>query len=175
MSGALPFSRKATLRAERPAESFVLSPSAAEMAALAAALDLVAVRALTLEGSLERVSGGFAWQGRLEALVVQRCVVTHAPVTQRIAVPVGRRFVVAAAPATADVEVDPDADEIDYVPTGEVDLGAVAVEELSLALDPYPRTPDADAVVARYAPEDTAAGSERANPFAALAQRRFDA
>ena len=48
-----------------------------------------------------------------------------------------------------------------------IDLGELVAEYLSLAINPYPRAPDADAEAAQYL-SDTPADS----PFAALAKLR---
>jgi hypothetical protein len=52
-----------------------------------------------------------------------------------------------------------------------VDIGAIALEELALALDPYPRAPDADAILAasNAATDDDV---EARRPFAVLARKR---
>ena len=64
-------------------------------------------------------------------------------------------------------DIDPDEPDIDRLATPEVDVGVVAVEELALSLEPYPRSPAADATLAavRDEPSDD-------RPFAALARRR---
>ena len=49
-----------------------------------------------------------------------------------------------------------------------VDLGEVAVQTLSLALDPFPRHPDADRILA----EKGVLSEEAAGPFAMLAKLR---
>jgi len=65
------------------------------------------------------------------------------------------------------IEVDPDADDVDYLDGPAVDVGAVAVEELALALEPYPRAPGADEALAALRSDERAD-----HPFAALARRR---
>lgn len=49
-----------------------------------------------------------------------------------------------------------------------IDLGEAAVQTLSLALDPFPRHPDADRILA----EKGVLSEEQAGPFAALAKLR---
>ena len=59
------------------------------------------------------------------------------------------------------------ADALDTLPieNGAIDLGEAAAETLALALDPFPRSPGADAALA----EAGVLGESEAGPFAALA------
>ena len=50
----------------------------------------------------------------------------------------------------------------------QLDLGEILAEELSLALDPYPRAPDADQRLAEFSGD----GNDAAGPFEALARLR---
>jgi len=61
------------------------------------------------------------------------------------------------------------------VPDGWIDLGELAAEQLGLAIDPYPRKPDAE-VPAEWKGELAAAPAavERPNPFAALEKLKAD-
>jgi hypothetical protein len=80
--------------------------------------------------------------------------------------PLELRILPEGTPATDD---DPDSpDEIETA--GDiVDLGEVVAEQLALALDPYPRLPDAVVEL----PDDPVEEAEpRPNPFAALARLR---
>jgi len=102
---------------------------------------------------------------------VQACVVTGEPVIADVGAPFERYLVVGAAPAAESaIDVDPDERDVDYLDEPVVDVGAIAVEELALALDPYPRAPDADAVLAASNEATDAAPARR--PFAVLARRR---
>ena len=57
-------------------------------------------------------------------------------------------------------------DEVEPLEGDVLDLGEVASEELFLALDPYPRLPDA--ALTDFVPE-AEVGEESKHPFAALA------
>ncbi|MFP4126776.1 MAG: YceD family protein [Alphaproteobacteria bacterium] len=142
-----------------------------ERAAVTALLAIDAVEDLTVEARLETVDGVFRCRGEVRARVVQACVVTGRPVVQEVAAGFERFLVVGAAPAAAAaIDVDPDERDVDYLDAPVVDIGAIAVEELALALDPYPRAADADAVLAasNAATDDAAAR----RPFAVLARKR---
>jgi uncharacterized metal-binding protein YceD (DUF177 family) len=79
-------------------------------------------------------------------------------------------FLQGVQPAVTDVELDAEAAEApEPAPDGWIDLGELAAEQLGLALDPYPRKPDA-AVPAEWKAEAAAEpiAPERPNPFAVL-------
>lgn len=146
--------------------------------ALAAAYDLVAVKALSVSATLTReVSGGVSVSGRVVGDIVQTCVVSLVPVEQHIDEPIDTRFV---PPGSADLpkpgkpgaEVMIAADQPDppeALEGSEVDLGALAEECLVLAIDPYPRAPDAT-LPAEAAADDGSGDS----PFAVLADLAKD-
>jgi uncharacterized metal-binding protein YceD (DUF177 family) len=153
----------------RPATTRAAEP--AELAAVTAQLAIEAVEALAVDARLETVDGVFRCRGEVRARVVQACVVTGEPVVADVVAPFERYLVVGAAPAAqAALEIDPDERDVDHLDEPVVDLGAIAVEELALALDPYPRAPDADAVLAASNRATDAAEGRR--PFAVLARKR---
>lgn len=160
----------------REGRTIVESATDDERAAIAAALDLHALPSLAVEARLQREGeSGWRLEGRVRADVVQACVVTLDPVEARIEEPFLRRFqpvIEGKKPAANVVEVilDPLADDPPE-PLGDgVDLGAVALETLALALDPYPRAPGA-VFTPRHAPPPGVAPltDEAIRPFAALA------
>ena len=151
---------------------FALVPDAAARDALAAALGIPALRSLGLEGRVEP-SGREDWRlaGRLDATVVQECVVTLEPVVTRIEEEVERIYLAEMEePEDAEVEMPDDAGE----PLGHaIDLAALAAEALALALPPYPRAPGAALGEASVAPEGVEPmRDEDAKPFAGLAALR---
>lgn len=167
---ALPFShpfRLSDLRRAGGAE-VDLQPDAEARAAIAEALGISAVRKLRLSGRLAP-DGRDDWRltAALGATVIQPCVVTLDPVTTRIDEPLARRWVKhLKEPAGDDIEM-PD-DEVELLGTV-IDLGAVLVEALALALPPWPRA----AGVA--APEDAPAAEPAPplqQPFAGLGALR---
>lgn len=142
-----------------------LIPDAEARARIAAALDLTALAGARLTGTLAPApADAWAFDGRIQAEVVQPCGVTLAPVTTRIDEAVRRVWSPHAgtAPASGAEEVEMGDDETD--PLGaEIDLGAVLVEALALAVPPFPRAPGASL----DAPEADAGETRR--PFAGLA------
>jgi len=158
---------------QRGTHPFAVTPDAAARAAVAQHLGILEVRKLRFEGRLVP-QGRRDWtlEAMLGATVVQECVVTLAPVVTRIDEPVTRRYLAdLPEPAPGETEM-PDDDSIEELPAS-LDLAAVMIEALSLALPPFPRAPDAGPVDLTVtepgaAPLDAAA----VRPFAGLAGLR---
>lgn len=146
----------------------------ADLARIASHLGVASVEALRGSYSLSRNGERVRLEGRITAALHQICIVTLDPFAVSLSVPVKLDFAPQAEPAT-EGRADPDSGEIDIevllneddppepIVDGMIDLGAVTLEFLALALDPYPRKPGVS--FAEPAPE-TAAES----PFAALAR-----
>jgi len=132
--------------------------SAAEAAALAARFGIEEVRSLGARLRLApEQDGPVMVTGQVSATVVQLCVVSQEPVVERVTAPVSLRLLPAGRAAT-----DTPDDAVDEIETGgQVDLGELVAEEVALALDPYPRHPEAELPPEASDPEE--------NPFAALA------
>ncbi len=129
--------------AELPAEGagWELSATSAERAAVAARLGLSAVERLDASVRLAWIVPGRTLKatGRIRARVVQSCVVTLDPVTADLDEPLYVAF--ARDDGAAGGHADWDAAE--PLPANRLDIGELVTEELSLALDPYPRSPGA--------------------------------
>jgi uncharacterized metal-binding protein YceD (DUF177 family) len=161
---------------------FAFQASEAERAALARRFDLAALDRLEASGTVlpsPRRAGAVEVEGRLLGELSQRCVVTFEPVPERVDVAFRRVFAPEAAEdagagagGEVDLELDPDGPE--PLPAGGVlDVGELVAEEMAVALDPHPRSPSADAVLAEHAPPPApGGGDEGARPFAALAGLR---
>lgn len=147
--------------------AFRLRPAPDACAVLASDLGIMRLRKVEFNGRL-LPEGRHDWklEGLLGATAIQECVVTGAPVTTRIDIPVERIFM-RRMPVVAEEEVEiPEDDRLE--PMGPViDPGVVMAEALSLALPDYPRAPDAErTVTAEAAPEGAA--PLRENPFEIL-------
>ena len=147
----------------------------AECAALATRFDLLALAALTAELTAVRDAGGIRVTGTLRAAGEQACVVSAEPVGFVLDEPLDLRFSEAAVPAAEEVELA--GTDLDVLPLDgdALDLGEAVAQSLGLALDPYPRAPDAvRAAAARFviseaeAERIAAADKAAASPFAAL-------
>ncbi len=153
----------------REALPFDLSPDEGERAAFAAELGLLGLRKLRFVGAL-RPEGRQDWrlEGTLGATVVQESVVSLEPVTTRIDEPVARRYLAAFEDPEAGEHEMPEDDTAEALPAA-LDLWAVLLEALSLALPPYPRAEGeelGETVVTQPGTEPLT--GERAKPFAAL-------
>ena len=115
--------------------------------------------------SLVREGDRVTCTGRLWAEVTQACVASGDPVSAALDEPFDLRFVPeAAAAAEEEIELDAtDLDEIGYV-GGSVDIGEAVAQTLALALDPFPRAPEADVALR----EAGVIGEDEAGPFGAL-------
>lgn len=133
-----------------------------ELPAIAARLRLVELSSLHCAFKLRRVGATtIEAEGALRARVAETCVVTLDTFEHEVT----EAFTVHFVPAGSEDD-DPDPETIDQIPYdgGSVDIGEAAVEQLALALDPYPRKPGA------ALPPDAAA--EPDGPFAALLAAR---
>lgn len=146
-----------------------------ERARLARRFGLVALDRLEaeIEIAAPTAAGLVRLRGRLSAELVQTCGVTLAPLPARIEAP----FTLSFAPAAEEErgmedELDlvwDDEDPPDPIEDGRIDLGEAVAEQLALALDPFPRAPDAAFVAP---PEPEPEPPAKASPFAALAALR---
>ncbi|MEZ5864911.1 MAG: DUF177 domain-containing protein [Geminicoccaceae bacterium] len=161
---------------ERDGRPFAIAADPEECRRVALRLELVALTSLTFGGRLEHGPrpGVLILRGRLEADATQRCVVTLEPVAAHLDVEIERYFVLGPEAAVEEILISPDDEEPEPLDGSWLDLGEIAVEELALALDPYPRAADADArLEAQRAAMGGDAGTDAAgSAFAALAALR---
>ena len=141
---------------------FTVEATPSECSALALRMGLPEVRELRCRFHLTRESNtSIKATGMLRARVVQNCVIS----LEDFEATVEERFTVRFVPSGMENDdVDPESeDEIPYE-NGMLDLGEAAAEQLGLALDPYPRAPDAELPEIEEDPEP--------HPFAALDRLR---
>lgn len=145
-----------------------LTADAASCAAVAARLGLVSVTGFTVAATLERGADAVLLTGTIEADIVQPCAATDMPLATHVRAPFTLRYVSELLlPTEADAELELGDDDCDILPleAGGVDVGEAAVQTLALALEPFPRHPDADRILA----ERGVLREEQSGPFAALA------
>lgn len=164
--------RLADLAARRDTD-FALAPDTGERNAIADALGIVGIKKLRFDGKLTP-QGRKDWllAGTIGATVVQECVVTLAPVTTRIDEPVTRHYL-SDMPDVTGTEVEmPEDDTVEPLPET-IDLYAVLVEALALALPLYPRAQGAALGQTVYTEKGVAPlTDETARPFAGLGALR---
>lgn len=142
--------------------------------AIAEAMKVTAVEHFTADLTVVPLRGGLRAQGNLKARIVQPSVISFEPVAQDIAETIDRVFLPAHqvenhAPGS-EVFVDLEDDDFpDHIDGPEVDLSALLLETLALAIDPYPRA-EGDNLEA----EGLAGDAGESGPFAALARLKGD-
>jgi len=133
----LPF-RTAALPTRKPVH-FDLKPDGATQSMVARLLGISGVKGLTFRGTISPAGKhDFVLEGQLKATVIQPCDLTLAPVTTKISEKVTRRYLAEAAPPGGDEVEMPEDDSEEPLPEV-IDVGAVAIEALTLALPLYPR------------------------------------
>lgn len=141
---------------------------AARRKALAERFALQSVDSLVADVELRRQGQVVSLDGQFSAAVVQTCVVSGEPVAAQVGGPLRLRF----APETdAGEDIELDSDLIDTLPLAgdAVDVAEAIAQSLYLALDPYPRAPDAVlAKYRRYLGEAPAPEPPTKRPFAGL-------
>jgi uncharacterized metal-binding protein YceD (DUF177 family) len=138
-----------------------------ERAALARRFRLVGIDHLSAEAELVLSGETVTAVGSLQAKVTQSCVASNLPVEAELEEQFRIHFRPLAEGGQHDEEIELSEGELDVVfYTGSsIDLGEAVAETLSLSLDPYPRSPQAESVL-----RDSGVKSEaEAGPFAALA------
>jgi uncharacterized metal-binding protein YceD (DUF177 family) len=147
-----------------------LEATAAERDALTARFGILGITALHATLRLEPEQGGTVRaRGKLMAEVEQSCVVTLDPVRQKVTAAIDLRIL---GEDESPTDEDPDSPDELESEGGVVDLGEAVAEQLSLALDPYPRAEGAE-MPELDPPEPEAPEPERRpNPFAALSKLR---
>jgi uncharacterized metal-binding protein YceD (DUF177 family) len=171
LSEAPEFSLVVTLADAAQGRRIAVEADADARARIAKRLGLVTLDHFVVTAEIRAIAGGIGAKGEVQAELVQPCAATDLPLPATLAEPFDLRFLRDVdAPASEDEEIEIGSDELDLLPLegDRVDLGEAAVQTLSLALDPFPRHPDADRILA----EKGVLTEEAAGPFAALAKLR---
>lgn len=161
--------RIATLAARKPTR-FAFAPDAQARRLIAAALDLLDLPRLTLKGEITAQGRhDYILSAALVAVVIQPCAISLVPVTTQITETIARRYLQDFSEPTGDeTELldEPDAEPLPEV----IDIAAVAMEALLLALPLFPRAPGAAlGVVMATAPGAQPLDDAALKPFAGLA------
>jgi uncharacterized metal-binding protein YceD (DUF177 family) len=162
--------------ASLPATGIDVSVEATEnqRAALAGAYKLVAVNGLSATATVTPGRrGSLVVEGHVTADIVQSCVVSLESVAQHIDESFSIRFVPADSQEAAlpkpgaEVVVDPTQPDPPEIMEGSgIDVGALVEEIFALAIDPYPRAPDAALPADLVEPPQ----ERKTSPFAVLAR-----
>jgi uncharacterized metal-binding protein YceD (DUF177 family) len=160
---------RSALVSGRKVMRFNFTPSAPERAAMAEALDLIDLPEFSYKGELTPAGrADVVLHADLTALVVQPCSISLAPVRSRLTDTTERRYIQDYKEPDAD-EMEISEEDIEALPEV-IDIAAVALEALALALPLYPRAKGAEFGEAAFAaPGETPIKSEDLRPFAGLA------
>jgi len=145
-----------------------------ERQALARLWDVEAVNRLSADLQIARwKKDGIRIKGRVEAELVQSCVVTLEPVTSQIVqdidqifVPEGSKLARIVTDEAGEMVLDPEGPDLPETFSGDtIDAGMLVAEFAALAIDPYPKKPGA-AFSGHI--EDTNGDDRKPSPFAVL-------
>lgn len=161
------FGQRLPLDRIRGGERIDLSAGDQECTEIAKRLGLESIDRLEAHAVLERNGDQVRVTGRIKSSLAQSCIASGEPVPAAIDEPFDLLFLPEPR-GRPDEEVELGAGDLDVVfHDGQgIELGTAIADTLALALDPYPRGPNADAAL-------KAAGvlsEEQAGPFAALAR-----
>ena len=143
-----------------------------ELERVARALELIACRSLAVAYTIEPASQGrFRLSGKLEAEIVQSCVVTLEPVSSIVTETYEAMFWPPDAmppPKSGELDLD-DMPDPEPIENDQIAVGRVVFECLAAAIDPFPRAPGA-ALDWQPPADQEQAGEGRESPFAVLAK-----
>ena len=123
-----------------------LSADTAARLGLIKRFDLAALDSLEAEISLKPEASGIVATGRFTASLAQYCIASNDPVPASLDEPIHIRFI---PEPTDSGEFELEADDCDTMfDDGQtIDLGEAVAQSLGLALDPYPRSPEAEKIL----------------------------
>ncbi|PTQ63515.1 uncharacterized protein DUF177 involved in 23S rRNA accumulation [Sphingomonas sp. PP-CE-3G-477] len=119
-----------------------------ERAALAKRFALLSITRLDARLGIKRTDSGIVVKGRVTGAAVQACSVTDEPLDTKIDEAVALLFVAQLVSEGDEVELSDDALDMVAIEGGTIDLGEAAADTLALAIDPFPRGPNAAAALA---------------------------
>ena len=149
-----------------------IAADAAEREALARRFHLIGIERLSAEATLIRSGETVTAVGKASASVTQSCVATGEPVPAIV----DENFRIEFRPPpdgapSADEEIELSEGELDVVfyDGSAVDLGDAVAETVSLALDPFPRSSQAEQALRAAGVKSEEEVKAESSPFAALA------
>ena len=161
------FAHRLPLNQIRDGERIDLSADEHERRRIADRLNLNSLDRLDAHVTLDRKGDIVRARGRLKAILRQSCVVTGDPVDANADEPFDMYFLPEPSSSSPDEEIELRESDCDVVfhDGSSIDLGEAIADTLGLSLDPYPRSPGAEAALK----EAGVLTEEQAGPFAALA------
>lgn len=160
------FAHRLPLDRVRDGERIDLTASDAECAEIARRLGLLGLDRLEAHAALSCDGPAIRVEGRVKARLTQACVATGEPVPGHVDEPFAVTFLPEPR-GDRDEEIELGSADLDTMfHDGQgIELGQAVVDSLALALDPYPRSANADEALKAAG----VIGEDEAGPFAALA------
>jgi uncharacterized metal-binding protein YceD (DUF177 family) len=162
------FAHRLPLNQIRDGERLDLTADEGERRSVAERLGLQSLDRLEAHVVLERKGEIVRANGRIKSTLCQSCVVTGDPLDAHVDEPFELLFLPEPTSDSSDEEVELASSDCDTVFHDglAIDLGGAIADTLALNLDPYPRSPGAEAALK----EAGVLSEEEAGPFAALAK-----
>ena len=156
----------------RDGERIDLVADEGERETIARRLGLVSLDRLEANAALERDGARIRARGRVRAALEQCCVATGEPVGDHVDEPFDLMFLPEprAGEAEEEVELAPEDCDVVFHDGTAIDLGGAVTDTLALAINPYPRSPGAEAALQQAG----VLTEEQASPFAVLAKLKKD-
>ncbi|WP_428408352.1 YceD family protein [Hyphococcus sp.] len=142
----------------RAGKIFRLSANEKERAKIAARLETPSVEKLEGVMKVMATKTTIRVTGEITAELTRECVASLEPMLETIA----ESFEMDFSRTPPETEEEEDLDAPEYFEGTALDLGELLVQQLSLAMDPFPRKEGAKSLAETYAPE------EKVSPFAGL-------
>ncbi|MEM8773209.1 MAG: DUF177 domain-containing protein [Pseudomonadota bacterium] len=143
---------------------YALEPKSEERLAIAHRLGVADVASLSGELRVSASKQKISVSGRLRARLARQCVASLEDMLEDIDEPVDLEFLRSFTPARDD---DDAVEEMEVHEGAVIDIGELLVQQLSLAMSPFPRKPGARSLV-----EDYGSGG-RLSPFSELLDRKI--
>ncbi|WP_411818679.1 YceD family protein [Hyphococcus sp. DH-69] len=146
----------------KPARTFKLSTNDEERKKVAARVGALSISTLEGEISISTTKTEIFVKGVVDAQLVRECVSSLEPLDETVHDEFEVEFTRIPEEASDDPEVEEDwrLPEVHLDP--DMDIGELLVQQLSLAMDPFPRKEGAKSLIDLYAQE------EKISPFAVL-------
>ncbi|HEY9092222.1 DUF177 domain-containing protein [Parasphingorhabdus sp.] len=144
-----------------------ISANEGQRRALAERFDLPSIESLSADYRLEAKEHKISFKGSIRSDLHQNCAISGQPFPVKLSQDFDIIFVEKADNPPAEEEIELAAEDCDLIEyeNARIDLGEAIAQTLYLALDPYPRGPDADSVAEKRGLKS----EEEAGPFGALA------
>jgi uncharacterized metal-binding protein YceD (DUF177 family) len=161
------FAHRLSLDQIRDGDRLDLTADTEDCAAIANRLGLLSLDRLEAHAVLSRDGQKVRVTGRLKAALEQACVATGESIPAHVDEPFEILFLPEPKSGDPGEEIELGGADLDtmFHDGSAIDLGTAIADSLALVIDPYPRSPSADAALK----EAGVLSEEEAGPFAALA------